>query len=208
MVKALDHVSNDILQNFEQKQRYGCTDQKIYRVGLNLNGPEDPMIRLMYLNKDYLRLWAENPSKLADEIPFCYSLYSFSIDRVAPELQAGLLRRFIDLVAITVIQSVQDIKNLLELLKSLDNIVNLCFKSDQPQELFDRLAEHSVIQRPEINRLPTDPDFLFRPENLVILELWGSIDLELVCKLFEELPFFFQWLLITTLRCRSKSLIS
>ena len=47
----------------------------------------------------YLRLLAKNPSRLADEIPLRHYLEYESIDHVAPELQTGFLRRFIDMDA-------------------------------------------------------------------------------------------------------------
>lgn len=61
-----------------------------------------------------------------------------------------------------------------------------------PQELFDQLPGHCVIQSPKIHKRELDLNlgFLFRLKTLISLELpYCSIDAETIRKVFEELPF-------------------
>ena len=83
----------------------------------------------------------------------------------------------------------QDVQRFLDLLKNLPNNVGLMFSGDQPQDLFDRLPEHSAIQRLSIERPASDFRFLFRLEHLIIIQFVDYIDFEVVRKAFEELEF-------------------
>ena len=78
--------------------------------------------------------------RLANEILFGDFLGYSEIEHVDPELTVNLPNRFIDLNRIFVDRPVQDIERFLDFLKSF-NIVELYFRTDQPQELFDRLPD-------------------------------------------------------------------
>ena len=173
-----------------QKQRYGRADLKIYLYGLLLNGPDDPAIRFLppYTQELFVQL-AENSSRLPDEIPFYQNLNYSAIEDVAPGLQADILKRFTGLYEVTVYSPVKDIQRFLALLKNLKSIVKLTFLCDQPQDLFDRLPEPLAVQWLIIYDAPADLEFLRRMKQLNDLDVRCSIDVELVRKFFEELPF-------------------
>ena len=182
----------DVPELFEQKQRYGRADLKIYLRGLLLNGPDDPAINALRFSDDLSReslvCLAENRSRLADEIPFYRSLYYSHIERVASGLEVDLLKRFTDVNFLLVNCPVQDIQRFLDLLKNWENISKLSFSCDQPQDLFDRLPEHCAVQKLILHRAPSDLDFLFRLKHLVYLSIRWPIDTQTVRKAFDELP--------------------
>ena len=187
------NMPRDVSNLFEQKRRYERADLKIYLYGLLLNGPDDPAINAPLYSSGYLtRKWfaclAENPSRLADEIPFGNRTHYSYIERVARGLEVDVLKRGTDLNSIYVGRPVQNIQRFLDLLKNCDNIVDLWFDCDQPQELFDRLPEHSAVQKLTIARPPSDLAFLFRLKHLIHLYLSKSIDAETVRRAFDELP--------------------
>ena len=199
-LKQLEEIHTDyhgnICKLFYQKQRYGRADLKIYLTGLLLNRPDDPAINAFrnsyfdtHLTPEAFVQLAENPSRLADEIPFDLSLYYSAIERVAPGLEADILKRFgPQLNKIKVDRSVQDIERFLNLLRNLQNIVELEFRDDQPQELFDRLPEHCALQSLIIRRATSASGCLFLLKHLTHLDVGWSIDREVVRKAFEELP--------------------
>ena len=177
---------------FELKQRSGRADLKIHLCGLLLNGPHDPAINALrypffdYLNGKWLVCLVENPSRLADVIPFHRGLEYSAIKDVAPGLEVDLLKRFTDLKKIKVDRPVQDIQRFLDLLKKC-YIVEL--NGDQPQELFDRLPEHCAVQCLTIHRTrPSDLRFLFQLNHLIHLDLGWPAESETVRGAFELLP--------------------
>ena len=182
----------EVSKLFEQKQLSGRADLKIYLWGLLLNGPDDPAINVTrfpeYLSRELLVCLAENSSRLADEIHFYRYLRFSNIEGVAPGLEVDLLKRFTDLNAIMVTSPVQNIDRFLDLLKNCDNIVELDFGSAQPQDLFDRLPEHSAAQDLTLSRPPSDLAFLFRLKHLIKLDVKWSIDRKTVQRAFQELP--------------------
>ena len=184
----------DVSDLFEQKQRLGRTDLKIYVCGLLLNGPHDPAINAFRsslssdLSREWLVILAENRSRLADEIPFYRSLKYSEIESVPSSLEMDLLKSFADLNEVTVFDPVQDIERFLYLLKNFDKIIHLSFYGDQPQDLFNRLPEHSAVQKLFINRLPSDLNFLFRLKHLIHLHIDWPIDSRIIRRAFEELP--------------------
>ena len=131
----------------------------------------------------------ENPSRLADEIPFQDFLFYSAIERIAPELAIDIVNRFSNLSSISVDEPVQDIERFLNLLKNLPNISKLVFSGNHPQDLFDRLPEHSALQELPINWTPSDLEFLRRLKDLINLDVDRSIDAKLIRKLFEQLRF-------------------
>ena len=189
----------DISKLFEQKQRYGRADLKIYLCGLLLNGPNDPAINAFrsccpsYLTKESLVCLAENSSRLADQIPFYRSLDYSAIECVAPGLEVDLLERFADLNKVTVYNPVQNIQRFLDLLKNWENISKLSFTCDHPQNLYDRLPEHCAVQKLTIYSPPSNLAFLFQLKHLIDLYIDWSIDSETVRRAFEVLPALF-WL--------------
>ena len=182
-------------QLFEQKEQSGRADLKIYLCGLLLNGPDDPAMNTFLFPSNYPRgrafvCWAENPSRLADEIPFYSSLYYSDIESVATGLETDVLQRFTDMKEVTVNHPVQDIQRFLNLLKSLENVVELTFrfKSYRFQALFDRLPEHCAVQKLTIDYAPSDLAFLFRMKHLIDLSIDRAIDTKAIRRAFEELP--------------------
>ena len=188
------HLQNksNVLDLFEQKQRYGRAELKIYYGGLLLSGPEDPAIPLLdCFNQHSLLSLAENPSALSDEIPFCYCLCYQDLEPIGLGLEMSILEKFTDLKLINVNRSVQDTKRFLNILKNLGNIEELRFLNyDQPQDLFDRLPEHSAVQKLTIFSAPSDYRFLFRMKHLIELGLNCSVDtIQTFRKILEKLSF-------------------
>ena len=179
---------------FEQKQRYGRVNLKVFLWGLLLNGPEDPaIVRLSRFGEEKFVCLAENSWKLADELPLCTSLSYAEIEHATTELEVNLWRRFTDLDQLRVNRPVNDIQRFFDFLKNFDNIVKLNFWCDQ-QELFDRLPEHSALQTLAIfYGPPSDLRFLSRLKNLLHLHLGGSIDAETIRKVLEELQFLLKF---------------
>ena len=179
---------------FEQKQLYDRSDLKIYSWGLLLNGSDDPAINALrnsdryYLSGELLVCLAENPSRLADEIPFYKDLDYSIIEDVDSDLVVDLLKRCTELKKVTVNLPVQAIQHFLNLLKNFVNIVELTFYGDQPQDLFDRLPEHCAVERLFINRQPFDLRFLSRLKHLILLDIKWPIDRETFRRAFEEHP--------------------
>ena len=86
----------DVFELFDHKQLSGRADLKIYFWGLLLNGPDDPAmdaLRGYSLSREWLVCFAENRSRLADQIPFYRSLHYSEIEDVAPGLKVDLLKR-------------------------------------------------------------------------------------------------------------------
>ena len=186
---------NDVSKLFEQKQRLGRVDLKIYLCGLLLNGPDDPARNALgdssfeFLRGEWLVYLAGNRTRLADEIPFYLFLYYSGIEDVAPGLEADIVKRFTDLNQIAVNQPVRNIERFLDLLKNRENIFDLLFGFDhQRQDLFDRLPEQCAVQKLYIKDPPSDLDFLFRLKHLIHLTVCWSIDRETIRRTFEELP--------------------
>ena len=97
---------------FRQKQRYGRTNLKIYFRGLLLNGPDDLAIGSLsaVFDEEAFGCLAENPSRLADEIPFYMRLSYAEIERVAPGLAVDVVNRFTDLGRIYVNEPIRSIQ--------------------------------------------------------------------------------------------------
>ena len=185
---------NHVWGLFEKKQQSGRADLKIYLCGLLLDSPRDPAVNAFqhsffgYPSKESFKCVTENPSRWADQIPFYRSLDYSNTARVPLDLEVDLLKRYTHLNEIRVDRPVEDVERFLNLLKNCPNIVEFKFVCDQPQDLFDRLPEHSAFQRLTLGNPPSDLDFLFRLKHLIYLELHWSIDSEAVRRAFEELP--------------------
>ena len=196
-----------IEQVFQQKQRYGRADLKIYLSGLLLNGPNDPALSLTF-SEIFHRL-AEDPSRLSDVIPFWNNLSYSTFERVTLEPSTiDVLNRLNDLSEFSVNRSVQDIQRFLDLLKNCENVVELEFWGDQLPELFVRLPDHCAVQKLKIHKPPSDPSILSGLKNLIYLNLpnW-RFDAEFIRKFFEELEleffscFEFSYIYHYTRRC-------
>ena len=189
----LDWMNVDLEELFEQKQRHGRTNLKIYYRGLLLNGPHDPAIGLLRpasdISAEYFGHLAENPSRLADQIPIFERLGYTLIERVAPGTEMTVLKRFTNLSRIDVSKPVVDTDRFLNLLKNLHNIVCLMFQGNQPQDLFDRLPEHCAVQILYIHSELSDYRFLFRLKYLMRLLLGFSINAEAIRKIIEKNEF-------------------
>ena len=187
-VHTLNRVS--ISKLFAQKRRYACTNLKIFFHGFLLNGPDDPF--LLFRNfEDTLVYLIKNPSRLADEIPIRFDLPYAAPEGVVPGSEINIFSRFTDLKMISANSRipVQDVQRFLDLLKNVPNIVQLEFSGDHPQDLFDRLPEHSAVQYLFIECPVSDFRFLYRLEHLVDLQYCHQITTEIVRKAFEKLPF-------------------
>ena len=185
-------IEHDLEELFEQKHRHSRTDLKIYLCGLLLNGPDDPAIRsLLGPVEKALRCLAENPSRLADRIPFWDYLRYTVIERVSAGTEMSVWKRFTDLKEINVRSPIEDTERFLNLLKNLHNIERLEFKCGQPQDLFDRLPEHcSAVQNLTICSTPSDYRFLFRLQHLMHLFIvYISIDAEAIRTIIEKNEF-------------------
>ena len=187
-IHLTDH--RNVLSIFDQKQRYGRANLKIFLSGLLLNGPND-VESIDDSDESYLRRLAANPTRLADEIPLLSKLVYSSIEAVAPELATNLLSRFIDLDGIYAEAPVQDIERFLNFLKNCDHIATLNFhRCDQPQELFDRLPEYCAVQWLDITQENLDFRFICRLASLISFDIAGSLDAESVRKVLQEFKFF------------------
>ena len=183
---------------FEQRQRYGRADLKIYLRGLLLSGPDDPWIEKSdyYRNSLFpqtIRFFAENLPRLTDEIPGYIAIPVSAIEHLAKETQASLLKRFTDLFALDVDRPVKNIGRLLNFLRRNSNITFrvLYFYHEQPHDLFNPLPEHFDSEFEELVFYKTVPDFSFLPrlKSLNTLVLNSSLHIDLVRKILEELPF-------------------
>ena len=191
-LKEVHTLKQDCLSElFEQEQRYGRTDLKIFLCGFLLNGPDDPAIDSFYGFKESFVHLVENPSRLADEIPFLDDIPYTALGDVSPVLAINVLSKFTDLAMIAIESSipVQDVQRFLNLLKNLPNIVFLQFSDDQPQDLFDRLPEHCAVQFLTIQCPVSDFRFLYRLKHLLMLKYRDQIDAKVIRKAFKELQF-------------------
>lgn len=135
---------DDALKLFEQKQRYARVDLKIFQFGLLLDDPA--MSFLDFFDENIVALLAENPTRLADEIPLKGYLTYEAIARAPRGSEVNVLNRLTDLQHIQVNRPFQDLERFLSILKNLNNITSLrfscAFPCDKPQNLFDRLPDH------------------------------------------------------------------
>ena len=191
-----DH--GDLCDLFNQRQRYGLANLKFYLRGCLVNGPDDPAldaIRYYPLRIDYL---ADNPSRLADHIPFPTYVRYEQIQDVSSEFAIIFLNRCINLVRMTVYKPVEDIERFLYVIKNSNYIAHLdfadCPEGGQPQELFDRLPEHCAVQGLTIDYKPSNLEFLFKLKHLVSLQIDRySFSAKTVRKVWEELPFLLEF---------------
>ena len=183
------HLANgrNLKELFEQKQRYGRRDLKIFYCGLLLDGPDH---RSFTHSNIIARLAADRWSELADEIPFHRSLHYSDIESVPAERAFELLFRFTDLDVLEINVPVQDIERFLGFLSRFANVVYLKFWHAQP-ELFDRLPGHCAVQRLEIDKIRPGftLDFLFRLKDLLYFKVDHSIDAKSIRKAFEQLKY-------------------
>ena len=189
------HLLKSFVKLFQQKQRYGRTDLKIFVFGFLLNGLDGPAIDFFDNLNSLIAHLFKNPSRLADEIPLWTVPSYTALDGFAPDPAINVLSRFTDLNAMEANSRIpsQDVQRFLDLLKNVPNIVNLQFSFDQPQDLFDRLPEHSTVQCLRIDRPVSDFCFLLRFEHLIVLHYWNQINAEVVRKSFEELQFLYHF---------------
>ena len=167
---------------------------KIFAFGVHLKDKYDPAISSIStecMGEVKFGYLAENYSRLVAPVHFIDYLWYKDIESVATtQLAINVLKRFVDLYKIVISKSVQDIERFLTILKNMDNIVCLRFVGErQPQELYDRLAEHCAVQNLVLWNPPEDLKFVSGLEHLIDLELACKLNAESVLKRFEELPF-------------------
>lgn len=187
-----DH--NYVSQMF--RERYGSADLKIFLCGLLLNGLDDPAIETLsdYLDEETIDCLVansnSNPSRLADQIPFCTEIGYPAIEFVPRESEIDFFKRFTDLNEIRIFRPVEDIERFLDLLKHLANITKLVFYCGQQPDLFDRLPDHcAALQSLNFWIARLDFRFLFKLKHLTHLRVGCSIDAGLIRKIFEEQKF-------------------
>ena len=179
---------------------------KVFQLGLPSNVDNSELSTFDSI-EDAFGLLAANLPRLADEIRFYRGLNYSKIERAAPGSQVEILNRFTDLNHLSVGQPVQDVDRLLYLLKN-SNISDLLIGCDQPQDLYDRLPEHSALQKlsiehPDHELIPQlEPqlvlpiqhpvnhfEFLFRSKHLNELYMDCAVDSETIRRICTELPF-------------------
>ena len=178
---------------FEQKRQYGRADLKIYLFGCLLNGPDKPAIdsEISGFSESTVDYLAKHPSRQPEEIPFHEMIYYKTIEAIAPEMALNFLKKLTDLKAITVYEPVPDIESFLDLLKRLPNINELQVH-DVQWELFDRLPEHSAVQKLYIYKEDLDLkslESLFQLKTLTYLDLSCYIDAEMIRRVLEGFEF-------------------
>ena len=187
------HMSNrnKIAPIFNQKQRFGRTSLKVYYSGCLLNGPNDPAIDSLsdYFRGETFVYLAENPSRLADEMPIYSYLHYPTFERVAPTLANKVFSRLTDCDFLYAERTIRDFQRFLDFLNNFDQIEGLQFQCDQPQDLFDRLPDHCNLQSLTIYGTPTDFQFLSRLKYLFFLHVGCSIDTDSIVRILEELEF-------------------
>ena len=190
-LKAIHLIGdNDVRELFDLKQRQGRDDLQVYRLGCLLSGPDLPPTSRFYLDDPYggsFPFLAANPSRMADQMPFWFSLSYCYIEDLAPQSQATILNRLTGLVWLSLEWPIFDIDRFLDFLKTF-NIESLQDRIVMPQEQFDRLPEHSDLQKLHITVVPSDLEFLFRLKKLVYLSLRSPIGTETIRRALEELP--------------------
>ena len=197
----LSYLDHGICELFEQKRLDRRADLKVYLLGLLLTDPDDPELDSFDSIEEAFVPLAANLPRLADEIRFHRVLNYSTVDRVPAGSDIEILKRFTDLDHLSVDQPVQDVQRFLNLFKHLD-IIELVIFCDQPQELFDRLPEHSSLQMLTIEHpkgsnpfaVPSQHslghfEFLFGLHHLIELCLDCSIDLQLIQRICEGLQF-------------------
>lgn len=191
-LKEIHLIYNDETSKlFEQKRQNGRVELKIFFFGVLLNGPDDPAMSFYYYfhkRETFVHL-AENPSRLADEIPIRRMLNYAAVERVIRGLENNFVARLTDLNGLKTLFPVKDVQRFLDFLKNFGQIVHIEFLCDQPRDLFDRLSEHCAVQSLFIGCKLSDFRFLFRLEHLMRLELNFPIDVELIRNVFEKLQF-------------------
>ena len=170
------HLScrENVLELFNQKQRYRRSQLKIYYAGLLLDSPDDLRGFLLdTLESTYFVNFASRASKLANEIFLIDFLEYEQIESVAPEMAINIAKKLPDLDMIVVTSRVQNVQRFLDFLKTFENIVLLAFRAPQPQELFDRLPEHCAVQALFIENSSglSDLSFLGRLNDLIEIKL-------------------------------------
>ena len=181
----------DFGELFDLKQRHGRVDLQFYRLGYLLSGPDDPMIESYFddIHGPSFRYLAENPSRMADPMPFWSAVSYKVIEHMDPQLQANIFSQLTDLDCLVLDWPVQDIDRFLSFLQNFSRIETLEILCDQPQALFDRLPEHSCLQKLNILVMLSDFKFLVRLKSLVDFNLSVPIDIEFIRMVLEELPF-------------------
>ena len=178
---------------WEQKQRYGRVDLKIYLLGILLDDPDDPDVLEIRSPHSYPGLFARlvrNRSRLAEEIAFGPSLDYREIEFVRQGSEIAVLRRCPDLHHFLIKNPVQDVQYFLGLfLKDFENIVQLSFSCDQWRELFEWLPEYCAVQRVSFTNIVPDLEFLLSLKHLIWLHLDHSVNAETARRIIEHLEF-------------------
>ena len=191
MLKEVHFLRLDDVEGlFEQKQRYGLVDLKVYLFGLLLKGPDDPAISILKedIDEEFIACLAKNESRLAVEILFSGGFDYSVIERgVPPGSEICFLKRFTSCCPIVVNQPVQDIGRFLYILRKSKTITALRFECKQHQDLFDRLPGNCAVQMLDLFKPITDLEFLLRLKDLVLLTIDFSIDVQIIRQIVLEL---------------------
>ena len=195
------HLNNksEVSKIFDQKERYGFANLKIFLGGLLLNGRNDPAAN--FSSETIFYCLVENPARMADEIPLNNHLPYSLLDGVAPRMRMNVLSRCPHLNSIVVNRPVRDTQRFLDFLKTFATIAQLRFEGDQPQDLFDRLPEHCAVQILFIRSAPSNFQFLVRLNHLISLKLNCEIFVDSIRKVFQALPYLSQF----EFRCNNRN---
>ena len=159
-----------VMNFFEQKQRYGRADLKIYLNGYLLDDPlNDPLMTMnlfAYLAQDPARL-----DQMHGEIPYARHLPYECIEMLAPGLDIEILKRFPNLTQLIVETPIGNLPRFLIVLKNFPNIVTLQFSCNQLPELFHFLPEYCTVRYLTISYRVKDLSFLFAFRHLIKLDI-------------------------------------
>lgn len=183
----LNNDHSNLSRIFEQKHQYNRAELKIYACGVLMDRSNHPAV-----NPPIFLSLVANAHRLADKIPLYPELQYSAIQRVMPGAEVSVMSRFVDLNKIIVDGPVENVERFLDLLKKFEHIVCLDFNGTQPQQLFNRLHEHSAVQTLTIRSAPSDFQFLFRLKQVTQLILkCRQIDLFIIRMVFQAMPFVY-----------------
>ena len=172
----------------DQKKRYNRTDLKIFYHGLCLDKPGHyaGLPNYLTLSDALVDRMIENSSRLSEELAFYEWIYYYSnIEHAVPKVPAGFWKKFTGLRSIDV-REVESVERFLDFLKYFDNIVELSFRHQQPQALFDQLPLHcSSLQVLQMEN-DANLEFLFEFKHLFSLTITNQIGGEFVRKVFRS----------------------
>lgn len=180
---------------FDQKQAYGREDLKIYYCGFLLNQPNElhefPEFDQHSPSKEQIQLYAENSSRLADQIRDYWFVWYSHVEAMV-SAPVDFWKKFVDLHQIKVDNPIgpENVQQFLQFLKKLDCLKSMMFYTSQPQALFDQLPDYCSLQDLSFfENGSIDPEFMLRFKDLTSISFDNPVDTDFVQRVFEELEF-------------------